>query len=79
VYRDPIHDFGILRFDPKAIKYMPVAALELRPDLARKTNREKTFMGITTLIFQQMLARKSELSVTMLERNSVFYQVSLVE
>ncbi|KAI9777982.1 MAG: hypothetical protein M1835_005094 [Candelina submexicana] len=35
VYRDPVHDFGILRFDPKAIKYMPVAALELRPDLAR--------------------------------------------
>jgi len=26
---------GILRFDPKAIKYMPVTALELRPDLAR--------------------------------------------
>ncbi|KAI9811508.1 MAG: hypothetical protein M1832_000883 [Thelocarpon impressellum] len=35
VYRDPVHDFGILRFDPKAIKYMPVAALDLRPDLAR--------------------------------------------
>ncbi|KAL7266565.1 hypothetical protein RUND412_010886 [Rhizina undulata] len=35
VYRDPIHDFGILRFNPKDIKYMPVAALELRPDLAR--------------------------------------------
>ncbi|KAK5080180.1 hypothetical protein LTR16_008486, partial [Cryomyces antarcticus] len=35
VYRDPVHDFGILRFDPKAIKYMPLAALELRPDLAR--------------------------------------------
>lgn len=35
VYRDPIHDFGILRFDPKAIKYMPVAALALRPDLAK--------------------------------------------
>ncbi|KAI9677311.1 MAG: hypothetical protein M1829_002654 [Trizodia sp. TS-e1964] len=35
VYRDPVHDFGILRFDPKVIKYMPVAALELRPDLAR--------------------------------------------
>lgn len=35
VYRDPVHDFGILRFDPKAIKYMPVAALELRPDLAK--------------------------------------------
>lgn len=35
LYRDPVHDFGILRFDPKAIKYMPVAALELRPDLAK--------------------------------------------
>ncbi len=35
VYRDPVHDFGILRFDPKAIKYMPVTELELRPDLAR--------------------------------------------
>jgi S1-C subfamily serine protease len=35
VYRDPVHDFGILRFDPKAIKYMPVTALQLRPDLAK--------------------------------------------
>lgn len=35
VYRDPVHDFGILRFDPKAIKYMPLASLELRPDLAK--------------------------------------------
>jgi S1-C subfamily serine protease len=35
VYRDPVHDFGILRFDPKAIKYMKVEALELRPDLAK--------------------------------------------
>ena len=35
VYRDPIHDFGILRFDPKAIKYMPLTSLDIRPDLAR--------------------------------------------
>ncbi|KAI4094445.1 MAG: hypothetical protein LQ344_002194 [Seirophora lacunosa] len=35
VYRDPVHDFGILRFDPKAIKYMPLTALTLKPDLAR--------------------------------------------
>ncbi|KAK7204199.1 trypsin-like cysteine/serine peptidase domain-containing protein [Myxozyma melibiosi] len=35
LYRDPVHDFGILRFDPKAVKYMEVSALELRPDLAR--------------------------------------------
>ncbi|KAH8680869.1 trypsin-like cysteine/serine peptidase domain-containing protein [Xylariales sp. PMI_506] len=35
VYRDPVHDFGILRFNPKAIKYMPVTALDLRPDLVK--------------------------------------------
>lgn len=35
VYRDPVHDFGILKFNPKAIKYMPVEALALRPDLAK--------------------------------------------
>lgn len=35
VYRDPVHDFGILRFDPKMIKYMPLTALPLRPDQAR--------------------------------------------
>ena len=35
VYRDPVHDFGILRFDPEAIKYMPLADLTLRPDLAK--------------------------------------------
>ncbi|KAF1357814.1 trypsin-like serine protease [Lizonia empirigonia] len=35
VYRDPVHDFGILRFDPSKIKYMPLTALELHPDLAK--------------------------------------------
>jgi S1-C subfamily serine protease len=35
VYRDPVHDFGILKFDPKKIKYMPVDALPLRPDFAK--------------------------------------------
>ncbi|KAJ9158085.1 Trypsin-like serine protease [Coniochaeta hoffmannii] len=35
VYRDPVHDFGILKFDPKAIKYMKVEALPLRPEHAR--------------------------------------------
>ncbi|GAM86534.1 hypothetical protein ANO11243_045480 [Dothideomycetidae sp. 11243] len=35
VYRDPVHDFGILRFDPKTIKYMPLNSLSLRPDLAK--------------------------------------------
>ena len=35
VYRDPVHDFGILRFDPSKIKYMPLSELVLRPDLAK--------------------------------------------
>jgi S1-C subfamily serine protease len=34
-YRDPVHDFGYLRFDPKAIKHMTVSALRLCPDLAK--------------------------------------------
>lgn len=35
VYRDPVHDFGILRYDPKAIKYMHVDGLTLSPHLAK--------------------------------------------
>lgn len=35
VYRDPVHDFGVLKFDPKNIKYMKVEALQLRPELAK--------------------------------------------
>ena len=35
VYRDPVHDFGILKFDPKTIKYMPIESLSLCPDLAK--------------------------------------------
>ncbi|PIG78992.1 nuclear serine protease HtrA2/Nma111 [Aspergillus arachidicola] len=35
VYRDPVHDFGILKFDPKAIRYMNLTELKLQPDAAR--------------------------------------------
>ncbi|KAL9128171.1 MAG: hypothetical protein Q9217_003096 [Psora testacea] len=35
IYRDPVHDFGILRFDPTEIKHMPVSDLTMRPDLAK--------------------------------------------
>jgi hypothetical protein len=35
VYRDPVHDFGILRYDPKAIKYMQVDGLDLTPEQAK--------------------------------------------
>lgn len=35
IYRDPIHDFGFLQFDPREIKYMELSLLQLRPDLAQ--------------------------------------------
>lgn len=35
VYRDPVHDFGFLKFDPKAIRYMKLTELKLQPDGAR--------------------------------------------
>ena len=35
IYYGPVHDFGILRYDPKSVKYMAVSARPLRPDLAK--------------------------------------------
>lgn len=35
IYRDPVHDFGFLKFDPSAVKHMKLAAIKLRPDLAK--------------------------------------------
>lgn len=35
VYRDPVHDFGFFRFDPKKVRFMDVQALELAPQAAR--------------------------------------------
>lgn len=35
IYRDPIHDFGFLKFDPSEVKHMKIDQLELRPDLAK--------------------------------------------
>ncbi|CUM64104.1 uncharacterized protein PRCAT00001695001 [Priceomyces carsonii] len=35
IYRDPVHDFGFLQFDPASIKYMRLTQLNLRPDLAQ--------------------------------------------
>ncbi|KAH6442729.1 hypothetical protein HBI57_258550 [Parastagonospora nodorum] len=35
VYRDPVHDFGVLQFDTEKIRYMEVVALQLRPELAK--------------------------------------------
>lgn len=35
IYRDPVHDFGFLKFDPKAIKYMKLTELKLNPKAAK--------------------------------------------
>jgi len=35
VYRDPVHDFGIFRFDPEDVRFMDVPELELAPERAR--------------------------------------------
>ncbi len=35
IYRDPIHDFGFYKFDPKQVEHQKVVALDLAPDGAR--------------------------------------------
>ncbi len=35
LYRDPVHDFGFYRFDPKDVKFMKLAQLDLAPERAR--------------------------------------------
>ncbi|KAI5779215.1 hypothetical protein EDC01DRAFT_621656 [Geopyxis carbonaria] len=34
VYRDPVHDFGIFRYDPAKLKHILVEEIELHPDAA---------------------------------------------
>jgi len=34
IYRDPVHDFGFFRYDPKDLKYMKPAELPLKPGAA---------------------------------------------
>jgi pro-apoptotic serine protease NMA111 len=35
IYRDPVHDFGFFRFDPKDVRFQNLPALTLAPDGAR--------------------------------------------
>lgn len=35
IYRDPVHDFGFFRYDPKSVHFMKPVALPLAPDAAR--------------------------------------------
>ncbi len=34
IYRDPVHDFGVYRFDPDDLRYMELTELELAPERA---------------------------------------------
>ena len=44
VYRDPVHDFGFFRYDPKDLRYIDPAELPLVPDGAR-VGREIRVIG----------------------------------
>lgn len=44
IYRDPVHDFGFYRFDPKAVRFMDLVALPLAPENA-KVGREIRVIG----------------------------------
>jgi len=44
VYRDPVHDFGFFRFDPKNLKYLHPAELKLAPERA-VVGREVRIVG----------------------------------
>ncbi|CAG8601096.1 9341_t:CDS:2, partial [Racocetra fulgida] len=35
IYRDPIHDFGFLKFDPKKVKFMELVQIPLSPEKAK--------------------------------------------
>jgi len=35
VYRDPVHDFGLFRYDPRAVRFMEPAEIRLAPERAR--------------------------------------------
>ncbi|KAJ2701094.1 hypothetical protein H4218_001656 [Coemansia sp. IMI 209128] len=35
VYRDPVHDFGFFRFDPKKVKFMQLDSIRLAPQKAK--------------------------------------------
>lgn len=34
LYRDPVHDFGFFKYDPKKIQYLNVRAIPLKPEKA---------------------------------------------
>lgn len=35
IYRDPVHDFGFMQFDPSKVKFMDLQEIPLNPERAK--------------------------------------------
>ena len=64
VYRDPVHDFGIYRYDPKALQFMKPEALELAPQAAR-VGSSCVLLGTTQARSSRSWPARSRASIAM--------------